>query len=771
MTTMTSTAAAAAPAPDASVPGGGGDPLPLRASAEIQGDVLAGFKKDHATMLFLRFSETQAARAWLGRLAPMIATTRQVAAFNAEFSAARRQSAGDDPRTFKATWLGLSMTYEGLRFFAGPRHEVFPKIPVGTTIEAFAQGPFQRALALGDTDDSDPRHWLFGNSEERAIHAVLTIASDRADDLGTAVTEQREAVSRAGGLIVFEQEAATLTGGRRGKEHFGFKDGVSEPGVRGFDPEDPLRKGYVQGHPGTRLIDAGEFVIGHEPSPAHSPDTYARDAMPAWMDNGSFAVIRRLDQDVPGWWAQVGVALRQLVERKVVPEGTGSEWLAARMVGRWRSGASVAKCPMKPTNTTDAEPDNDFDFLGDSEGFTTPLFSHLRKNNPRAGLIDGGEPVEERFMDARRIMRRGSPYGQPFDPTSDDEAYAPDASRGLLFVCYQADLVGQFEFIQADWVNDPDFPHGRQNRPGPDAMTSGKLSDTNDGKVSFESHSPSGEQQTTTLTLSQFVRTRGAVYTFAPSISTLKSLAKGSLGGEQPKAQALDAVVPIPGEQDRYWVFQDDTVREAAAWDGGSSLPLSAWPALKGVTRVDAVLPVPDVQGVGGKSAYWIFHTVDGRQVYRYVTVSDTPPHTSGTPGPDRPLSNWNSLPRVTHADAFLPIPDMQPYQGRHYYWAFHTTAEGQRYRIISIAVTDGGQHGDVLERDDRGMDTWPSLEGVGHVDAVLPVPGRQHDNGRSLSWVFHQERFRVIAIAERPDHADTMVGEDRPATQWPDRP
>jgi Dyp-type peroxidase family len=503
--------------------------LTLRESTEIQGDILAGFKKDHVSMMFLQFGDVTTARSWLERLTPQIATTQKVAEFNREFSDARKASAGDDPRNYKATWLGLGFTHEGLQFFTD-RPQVFPKVPAGTTLEAFVQGPYERALALGDTDDSDPKHWLFGNNHDRTIHAVLTIASDTATDLGTALRAQREAASRAGALVVFEQDAATLAGTRRGKEHFGFKDGVSEPGVRGFDPEDPARKGYVQGHPGTRLIDAGEFVIGEEPSPAHSKDTYAKEDMPAWMDNGSFQVVRRLEQDVPGWWAQVTASLRELVDKKAVPEGAGNEWLAARMIGRWRSGASVDKCPMKPISTPDGEPDNDFDYSDDPDGYTTPLFSHLRKTNPRGGLVDG-ERVDEKFMDARRIMRRGAPYGQPFDPTSDDEAASPDASRGLLFVCYQADLVGQFEFIQADWVNDPDFPHGRTAKPGPDAMISGKLSDTNDGKVSFESHSSAGEPMTTTLSLSQFVRTRGAVYAFAPSLSTLARLAEGRLDG------------------------------------------------------------------------------------------------------------------------------------------------------------------------------------------------------------------------------------------------
>lgn len=71
--------------------------LRLRESDEIQGDILAGFKKDHVTLLFLKFEDAPKARAWLKALTPKIATTRQVATFNAAFSAARRPPAATTP--------------------------------------------------------------------------------------------------------------------------------------------------------------------------------------------------------------------------------------------------------------------------------------------------------------------------------------------------------------------------------------------------------------------------------------------------------------------------------------------------------------------------------------------------------------------------------------------------------------------------------------------------------------------------------------------------
>ncbi|MFD0572207.1 hypothetical protein ACFQ0T_27095 [Kitasatospora gansuensis] len=257
--------------------------LKLRESEDIQGDVIAGFKKDQMTLLFLKFEDAARARTWVRQLEPQISTTRQVAAFNAAFSKARKSSGGDDPQKLKATWMNVSFSYEGLKHLVGK--EPLPTVPAGGTLEAFKQGSDKRSL--GDVDGSRPDKWLFGDGHGQTVHAVLTIASDTLVDLQAAVTAQREATAKAGISIVFQQNGATLTGTRRGKEHFGFKDGVSEPAVQGFDEPDPEKPEYEKGKPGTRLIPAGEFVIGH---PRIGGITY--DPMPEWAENGSFHVVR-----------------------------------------------------------------------------------------------------------------------------------------------------------------------------------------------------------------------------------------------------------------------------------------------------------------------------------------------------------------------------------------------------------------------------------------------------------------------------------------------
>ncbi|MBR7833700.1 Dyp-type peroxidase [Actinospica durhamensis] len=765
--------------------------LPLRESADIQGDILAGFKKDHVSLLFLQFEDAARARSWLAELAPRIATTRQVAAFNERFSQARRTSGGDDPEALNATWLGVSLTYPGLRLLSG-RADPLPAVPTGTTLEAFVHGAAARARALGDIEDSATDRWLFGHEQGRAVHAVLTLASDTAEGLQQAIDEQREAATRAAALLVFQQNAATLTGERRGKEHFGFKDGVSEPGVRGFDEEDPQRPGYVRKHPGTRLIPPGEFLIGR-PRVQLEGDRrrFPAEAVPPWMNDGSFQVIRRLAQDVPGWWAQVGDQLQVLKRGKnLVPQGATVEWLAARMVGRWRSGAPVHKCPTHdPVNDRAATSDNDISYRDDPDGLKTPLFSHLRQCAPRDGLLDG-EPVPEQFMDARRIIRRGAPYGQPFDPAR-GTAGGPDAARGLLFVSYQADLVEQFEFIQKAWVNTSDFPPGREHRPGPDAMISGRLPESdeggpalNDGLIRYESANSEGTgRQSTPLALRRFVRTEGAVYAFAPSISTLKALAEGRLDGHTPTTARIDEIVAVPdqyrvGGVSRYWLFQQDRQRGIVVRDDEESTDLvlrpsddlANWPALAGVRRVDAVLPVPDRQRVGGKSWYWIFHTTGGTQLCRTISIADGERHVSALEEADRALSGWRSLQGVAHLDAVLPVPDRQRVGGESLYWVFHTPAaaggsERQLHRIISVA--DGTQHTDTLVRADAELTTWSSLAGIDKVDAFLPVPALQRAAGKSHFWVFHRDGVRTVSIADGARHTDTLVGEDRALGQW----
>ncbi|MFD9455465.1 peroxidase [Streptomyces sp. NPDC059985] len=493
--------------------------LPLRGDRDTQGDVLAGSRKDHACLLLLHFRSAGMARRWLGRLLPEISTTEEMARFNAAFSAARVKSGGTDPASLSALWTSLSLTHPGLRLLAG--RDPFPALPAGGTAEAFSQGAARRAEALGDTGASAPDSWLFGAEEPgRAVHAVLGLAADEPGRLAEAVARHRDAVRAAGGSVVFRQDGATLTGALRGHEHFGFADGISQPGVRGFDAPDPAGAATVLGKPGTRIVPAGEFVVGQE-------KVGQRPAgLPAWATGGSFQVVRRLAQDVPGWWDQTGERLAELKKAGAAPPEATSTWLAARMVGRWPGGTPIAGCPAaeKP-GPPGRDPDADLTYGDDPQGWLTPLFAHIRKGNPRDGLVTvpGRPPLAPAELDGRRIIRRGIPYGPAYDPAAPQGgAGGPDSPRGLLFIGYQADLVQQFEFVAKRWINDVDFPPGRNPRVGADPVLGPE------SPVAFETPSDSGGRATT-LKFGRFVRTEGALYAFTPSLTTLRRLVDGGL--------------------------------------------------------------------------------------------------------------------------------------------------------------------------------------------------------------------------------------------------
>lgn len=482
------------PAPPEPPPAPPGPPGPpprprLRSSVEIQGNILAAFNKDRQTFLFLRLPDGERCRTWLRELEPQIATTDEVETFNEQFSAARRARGGDDPENLVAVWVNVGFTVDGLRKLW--RNSDAFQFPEGR-FEAFAQRAHARAAGVGDAGESDPSRWVFGAPEQPVVDAIVTVAADRRRDLVGKLRRLRELAAEHGVVTVFEQEGETLPFGRAGHEHFGFKDGISQPGVRDFHEPDPARPDERIGHPGTKLIAPGEFIIGEIDETGQAPEA------PEWMRDGSFQVFRRLSQDVPAWWAQV----RQARERDL---GVTEDQLAAKLVGRWRSGTPLARADERD-NRSAKKPidDNDFSYEDDPEGVKTPRFAHIRKLYPRGAFDDR----------RHRIMRRGIPFGRPFDP-SFGRGHGVDAERGLIFNIYCADIERQFEFLQASWANNPGFP---QQGDGADPVIG-----ADPVRVTLRLR----DRAEQALDFRRFVRTSGALYAFAPSKRTLQRLAAG----------------------------------------------------------------------------------------------------------------------------------------------------------------------------------------------------------------------------------------------------
>jgi deferrochelatase/peroxidase EfeB len=138
--------------------------------------------------------------------------------------------------------------------------------------------------------------------------------------------------------------------------------------------------------------------------------------------------------------------------------------LAAKLVGRWRSGTTLAHAPERDNRSErDRERDNDFRFEDDPEGLKTPRAAHIRKMYPRDSRI------QDRI---HRILRRGIPFGATTDPTA-GRGHGVDADRGLIFNVFQASIENQFEFLQQQWAILAIFPSvaiGEDRTDGPDGV-------------------------------------------------------------------------------------------------------------------------------------------------------------------------------------------------------------------------------------------------------------------------------------------------------------
>jgi Dyp-type peroxidase family len=509
---------------------------------EIQGNVLAGFNKDHQSFLFVGFPVGSDPAGWLAALAPDVATCTEALAFNALFKAVRERRGGRE-RTLAASWMNLALTAPGLQRLGVPPEEL------GAFPPSFNAGMAAQAQGNGDVGANAPEHWIapFGT---QSVHALVQLAADSARDLAFEELRQVDALVAHGLVLLYAQRGRARTD-LPGHEHFGFKDGVSQPNIRGLDPAGPLDADH--GADGQPLIWPGEFVLGYptqrgptEPappipgppdygssdggappplaSPAASPEPGPpSSAGPAWTADGSFLVFRRLRQDVAAFSAY----LEQLVET----EGITTALAGAKLLGRYRSGCPLEHTASEPADLDPqladpsagdpsllAEPQvNDFDYDADPDGALVPRAAHIRKVNPRREAAPGGIAADS---DSHRLLRRGIAYGAPYDPGAPagsphagEVAYPHD--RGLLFLCYQASIERQFEFVQRLWVNNPNFP---QSGDGHDPVIA-QLADP-------RAFSVPGLRDPE-LSVPQFVTTTGGEYFFAPSISALRMLGEG----------------------------------------------------------------------------------------------------------------------------------------------------------------------------------------------------------------------------------------------------
>lgn len=513
---------------------------------DIQGNILAGFNKDHQTLVALAIRDIAAAKTWLSRVAPHISSLAEVGHFNRLFRT-RRQRLGHDPVGLIATWANIAFSRAGLAKVTSQADA--DRVPD----DAFKQGLPDRAANLGDRPavNGEPvsSHWVVGGTGN-VPDILLIVASDDREQLERVVSQLCPgAGDLAGAPEVVWRELGETRSDLPGHEHFGFKDGVSQPGVRGlvsrapdvYLTERPLRDApdgeIAFASPGMPLVWPGEFVFGYLSSDrTNGQPVPPAELKPEWLRNGSLLVFRRLRQDVAAFHAFLRAAAASLAATPDFP-GLTADRLGAMLVGRWPSGAPIARAPVQDNIALANESlsRNDFLFVNDTPppdfkpgilpapnfprakadalGFVCPRAAHIRKVNPRDQDSDKGDQFDTL---TRRILRRGIPFGPPLPAPPGGQLPADDGvERGLHFLCYQTSIVEQFELLQIDWANSTENP-----KPHGHDLIIGQSADTSREVQLFTATGGSQMLQTDRT----FVTMTGGGYFFSPSISALQKV-------------------------------------------------------------------------------------------------------------------------------------------------------------------------------------------------------------------------------------------------------
>ena len=430
---------------------------------EIQATVLRYRPEPYyGTHVMLHVDDGRAGRELLRNLAPHVD------------SAAEWWQAGEP-------WIAVAITYSGLVALGVPEESLqsFP--------EAFRVGMAARADQLLDHGDNDPSHWQ-PEFREGLIHIGVSVFSDSEETWHQTMELARRHYDGRRGLTVLSAEDFGAQPGDLNP--LGYKDSIGQPAIQGSGVEPLPGQGPA--------IKAGELILGYPgeagvPLPSPQPDVLGR--------NGTYVGLRKYQTRVGTFNRFLQAHARSDEER---------ELLAAKLVGRWRSGAPLTLAPDHDDPELGADPlrNNDFTYAADPDGQQVPLGCHMRRMNPRDSamqlLVD---------VNIHRIIRRSTTYGAPYDP----DAVSPqddETPRGLHFIFISAKAMATMEFLQQEWINNGNFMSlGDERDPNVGLQEDGAVFTIPNTPVRRRIHG-----------IETFNVLRGGEYFFLPSLSALRWL-------------------------------------------------------------------------------------------------------------------------------------------------------------------------------------------------------------------------------------------------------
>jgi Dyp-type peroxidase family len=412
---------------------------------------------------FLSFRDAEAGRGWLSGLLGKVPSVED----------AKRSPDGDQ------RWISLAFTAPGLRALGVSAAEL------ATFPGEFTTGMPARADILGDTGAQSPANWTDGTADPR-LHAIaILFARNEAERMRCAAEHAKLVADCAGVEVISTLDLVATPPFEYAHDHFGYRDRMSQPVVEGTGEEPTPGSGAP--------LKAGEFILGYADE---SGQTVPLPQPEALSKNGTFMAYRRLEE-------HVGRFRDFLRQHGKTPEE--QELIAAKLMGRWRSGAPLTLAPDRDDPALGADPrrNNDFNYAKqDPHGYAVPLGSHIRRMNPRDTAHN---------MNRRRMIRRGGTYGPALPEGAPDDG----VERGIAAFVICGSLVRQFEFAQNVWINDKTF-HELENERDP-------VCGNQDGTLEYKI--PKRPIRRKITGLPAFTTLRGGAYFFLPGLAGLRYLA------------------------------------------------------------------------------------------------------------------------------------------------------------------------------------------------------------------------------------------------------
>jgi deferrochelatase/peroxidase EfeB len=484
--------------------------------ADVQGLVRFGYgHMTSASYALVNVKNVAAAKAWL-RSAPVTSAVAQ----------------SPPPKTA----LNIAFTAPGLRALGVPE-SVIP----GFSHE-FRGGMAEesRARQLGDVGINSPSNWDWGASG-REPHVLIMFFAEPAEFNAFVQTAKGDTWSDA-----FEELTSLGTSDLNATEPFGFADGISQPQI---DWEQQRQTPCTQ-LDYTNIAALGEFLLGYRneygkitdrpllQSDAASAELLEASDFPTKKDlgrNGTYLVMRQLEQDVRKFW--------QFLYRQAGGNSAEAGKLGAKIVGRTQAGDPLVTIQQEPISGVDPRVrQNQFTYESDSTGARCPFGAHIRRTNPRnhdfperhVGFLKklitmlGFGPkgfYDDLTSSVRfhRILRRGREYGSELSPEQALElAPENEPPRGLNFICLNANISRQFEFLQNAWIANTKFS-GLTGESDP--LLGTRESIPGCAITSSFTVPGDGSLRRRISGLRQFVTVRGGAYFFLPSLRALRYFA------------------------------------------------------------------------------------------------------------------------------------------------------------------------------------------------------------------------------------------------------